>query len=139
MERKLKRKIAKSVTPGDLGALSVSVTIFGANLLRDALRRESTAALKVPPSVLQGLGADSGLGGDGGGGGGGGGGGSAVVVSDGDLAAAVAKWVDARDAIVLQAQEELQQAFLSHRHPGGGTSGTRSTGGGGGDGGDVPK
>ena len=41
LERKLKRKIAKSTGPGTLGTLSVSLTIFEASLLRKALRRES--------------------------------------------------------------------------------------------------
>jgi len=90
-ERKLKRKLAKSTGPGSLGTLSVSITVFEANLLRNALRRESQVDM-VPSAIRE----------------------SAINAS------AVKEAIDsikAEDDIVMQAQQELQTAFLRHRHP----------------------
>ena len=106
MERKLKRKLAKSTHPGSLGTLSVSITVFEANLLRDALRRESNVSELVPPIESSSAEAT-----------GGGGAGRASSSIDAAGLEALNKAVETQDAVLLQAQTELQAAFLEHELP----------------------
>lgn len=105
MERKLKRKLAKSTHPGSLGTLSVSITVFEANLLRDALRRESNVSELVPPMEGSGSAEEAA---------GGGGAGTTTSSSDEAGLGAFQKAVEAQDSVLLQAQTELQAAFLEH-------------------------
>ena len=95
--------------------VGVSITVFEAGLLRNALRRESIASYGSDSSIdigglpaLPSLGSSDSLLG-------------ATIGQSQDVQRAtenLLRAVKAQDSIILNTQQQLQEAFLSHRHPG---------------------